>query len=60
MYFYLRRRHAGQRMRKSKSEEEELWFSFVSWENLVILDHPVPILVPLPPQVYRAIALLFF
>ena len=38
--------------------EEEVWCEIVSWENLVILDHPVTILVPLPPQVCRAIALL--
>ena len=39
--------------------EEEARCKIVSWENLVILDHPVTILVPLQPQVYRAIALLF-
>ena len=31
---------------------------FVSLENLVILDHSCTILLPLSPQVYRAIALL--
>ena len=44
---------------KNLVSEEEVWCEIVSWENLVILDHPVTILVPLQPQVYRAIALLF-
>ena len=41
---------------KNLVSEEEVWSEILSWENLVILDHPVTILVPLPPQVYRAIA----
>ena len=41
-----------------KLMNEEVRCDFVSLENLVILDHSHTILLPLSPQVNRAIALL--